>query len=86
MMKVTYISAATGHNDPMLPAITIDPDLCDGCNLCLAACSLGALAMAENRITCVETEVCDACRVCEYICGRGAISWHYQVVSLEVKQ
>ncbi len=85
MMKVTYISAAPVDNRYVGPAIKIDQVLCDGCNLCLAACSRGVLAVVENRISCLETDACGDCGVCEYICSRGAIRWEYELVSMESK-
>lgn len=85
MMKVTYISAALVDNRNVPPAITIDQVLCDGCNLCVAACGQGVLAIVGNRISCIETDACGDYRVCEYICGRGAIRWEYELVSRESK-
>ena len=60
--------------------ITIDKSLCDGCNLCLAACHHGALAPENCRVTYLASGDCQDCRICEIICQSGAILWSYEVV------
>ncbi len=60
--------------------IDIDRSLCDGCNLCLAACHHGALALENGKVTHLASADCQDCRICEIICQRGAIVWSYEVV------
>ena len=60
--------------------ILIDKHLCDGCNLCLAACRYGALVLENGQIVYDASADCRDCRNCEFICARGAISYRYEVV------
>jgi MinD superfamily P-loop ATPase len=61
--------------------IEIDQALCDHCNLCVAACRCGGIAIENGNITVHESADCDNCRTCEVICDRGAISWNYEIVA-----
>ena len=61
----------------------LDPDLCDGCGLCVIACHGGGVALGEGRVSLVETDVCDFCCVCEAVCPYNAIKCFYIVVPAE---
>lgn len=58
----------------------LNPELCDGCGLCLTLCHCGALVMKDNVLHVVETEKCGYCALCEEVCPTGAIACPYEVV------
>ncbi len=59
----------------------LDPELCDGCSLCVAACHGGGIVLEDGKVTIVETENCDFCGVCEAVCLQGAIKCSYIILS-----
>ncbi len=65
--------------------VDIDKSLCDGCNLCVAACRHGALVLENGKVTALASADCQDCRICEIICQRGAIVWSYEVVLGEIE-
>lgn len=58
----------------------IDKEKCNGCGLCISACSCGALVMVNNIVTVIETEECGWCALCEAICPIGAITCPFEIV------
>ncbi|XUX01175.1 MAG: ferredoxin [Dehalogenimonas sp.] len=60
--------------------IEINQKLCDHCNLCIASCHSGGLALENGIIVADSSADCRDCRTCESICERNAISWYYEIV------
>lgn len=52
--------------------IYIDNKQCDGCGICVDACTVGAIVLREDKAF-VEQELCEGCQVCIDSCPRGAI-------------
>ena len=53
--------------------ITIDPELCNGCGLCVSACHEGALKLINNKAQLVSDSYCDGLGDCLPECPTGAI-------------
>jgi NAD-dependent dihydropyrimidine dehydrogenase PreA subunit len=53
--------------------VTIDPDLCTGCGLCVSACHEGALQMVDGKAKLVSDSYCDGLGACLPECPTGAI-------------
>lgn len=51
----------------------IDPQLCDGCGLCLNSCPSNAIAGGEQMIHVIDTELCNKTLACVHVCPKGAI-------------
>lgn len=57
-------------------SVTFDHDLCKGCGLCVEACKVHALEMAENEINVkgyhpvylAHPEKCNGCQNCAVMC------------------
>jgi len=58
----------------------LEPELCDGCGLCVAACHGGGIIQFEGKVKIVVTENCDFCGVCEAVCTKNAIRCAYCIV------
>ncbi len=58
----------------------IDAGKCNGCGLCVEACSCGAVVMAGDRAVIIETNLCGWCALCEVVCPTGAIRCAYEIV------
>lgn len=55
--------------------ITIDPELCDGCGLCIEACHEGAIALVDGKARLIRDDYCDGLGNCLPVCPTGAISF-----------
>ena len=53
--------------------VTIDPNLCNGCGLCIRACHEGALKLVDGKAKLVSDSYCDGLGACLPECPTGAI-------------
>ena len=53
--------------------VTIDPNLCNGCGLCISACHEGALQLVDGKAKLVSDSYCDGLGACLPECPTGAI-------------
>ena len=52
--------------------MTVDADLCTGCESCLERCQFGALSIPED-VCVVDPERCIGCGVCAIVCPETAM-------------
>ena len=55
--------------------IEIDPEKCNGCGACAAACHEGAIAMMDGKAQLMRDDYCDGLGDCLPACPTGAISF-----------
>lgn len=55
--------------------IEIDPDKCNGCAACAAACHEGAIAMVDGKAKLMRDDYCDGLGDCLPTCPTGAITF-----------
>lgn len=55
--------------------IQIEPDKCNGCGLCAAACHEGAIGMIDGKATLLRDDYCDGLGDCLPVCPTNAISF-----------
>jgi len=53
--------------------VIIDPNLCNGCGLCIGACHEGALKLVDGKAKLVSDSYCDGLGACLPGCPAGAI-------------
>lgn len=53
--------------------VTIDPDKCDGCGLCVPSCAEGAIRMINGKAVLSADNLCDGLGACLGECPRDAI-------------
>jgi ferredoxin len=53
--------------------VNIDPNLCNGCGLCISACHEGALKIVDGKAKLVSDSYCDGLGACLPECPAGAI-------------
>ena len=54
------------------PRPVVDPERCDGCGACAAACRFGALLVLGNSLRLLD-DLCHGCGLCARVCPRGAL-------------
>jgi ferredoxin len=59
----------------MKKIITIDPEKCVGCGLCISACQGGAIALIDGKATLTKADYCDGLGNCLPVCPTKAISF-----------
>lgn len=63
-----------------LGTIRVATDLCKGCELCVAACPQGCIALSEGfnargyRYALLAAETCTGCSACAIVCPDSAIT------------
>jgi NAD-dependent dihydropyrimidine dehydrogenase PreA subunit len=53
--------------------VTIDPDKCDGCGLCVPSCAEGAIKLIDGKAVLSADNLCDGLGACLGECPRDAI-------------
>ncbi len=54
--------------------VTVKSEWCKGCNICVAFCPKGVLALQKNVSVPVKPEECIGCKLCELRCPDYAIT------------
>lgn len=63
-------------------AIIVDEERCKGCNLCVVACPLQILSLAEKKVNTkgyhfvqqIKEDTCNGCASCAVVCPDGCIT------------
>jgi len=61
------------HVCPLLVEFKIDPQLCNGCGLCVKKCASGAISGEKKKPHVIDQKLCTKCQTCITVCTRGAI-------------
>ncbi|PKO04285.1 MAG: 4Fe-4S ferredoxin [Chloroflexi bacterium HGW-Chloroflexi-3] len=64
------------------PVPQIDPNLCDGCNLCVQVCPNHVLVLRYNLAVVAHPELCDYSGLCEQACPQKAIQRLFEILIL----
>ena len=51
-----------------------DPDLCNGCEICLDRCSMGAISITEDQVASINRDKCIGCGLCINTCPEEALT------------
>jgi len=62
------------------PIPLIDPQLCDGCSLCVRACPTKALELRNNKAVVANPLACEYSGLCEAVCPTQAITRPFEIV------
>ena len=68
------IKEATGKGKKEDVKIDIIINYCKGCEICVAFCPEGVLAMNKEVAEVVDISKCTKCNICEYLCPDFSIS------------
>ncbi len=68
----------TQFNDRPIPLI--DPQLCDGCGLCIRACPTKALELLDGKAVVAHPLACEYSGLCEAVCPTRAITRPFEIV------
>ncbi|RJP51183.1 MAG: 4Fe-4S dicluster domain-containing protein [Anaerolineaceae bacterium] len=68
---------------PDRPIPLIDPQLCNGCGLCVHACPTKALALREGKAVVANPLACEYSGLCEAVCPTRAITRPFEIVIAE---
>lgn len=86
-----YRRIVTTESDPFMPRVTIEPDRCKGCELCVQACPQQIIEMSKKinakgyfYATVFDQPRCIGCRLCAITCpdvaieiGVNAVQYNY---------
>ncbi len=53
---------------------SIDPDLCNGCTLCVKHCPSKAIEGQKKQVHTIDSELCIKCNACRDVCKQHAVS------------
>ena len=56
-----------------LITLAINPDLCNGCGVCVRECPAEAISGEKKKPHVIDATRCTRCRVCHDICPKGAV-------------
>lgn len=65
------------------PVPQIDPNKCDGCNLCVQVCPNQVLALHNKTALVANPQKCDYSGLCEQICPQNAIQRVFEIFIFE---
>ncbi|MEW5952578.1 MAG: 4Fe-4S binding protein [Bacillota bacterium] len=68
--KVKDIAASLGIE---IPALTINPDSCKGCQLCVKVCETGAITGEKKEVHTLDQSLCIKCGECLAKCKLGSL-------------
>ena len=68
----------TQFNDRPIPFI--DPQLCDGCGLCVRTCPTKALTLLEGIAVVANPLACEYSGLCEAVCPTRAITRPFEII------
>jgi 2-oxoglutarate ferredoxin oxidoreductase subunit delta len=62
--------------------ITVDPEICKGCSLCVAACPKKLMELDKSKLNakgyhaavCIDDGACISCAMCAIMCPDSAIT------------
>jgi ferredoxin len=52
----------------------LDPDSCNGCEICVERCSMGAISMTEDQVASINLDRCIGCGLCINDCPEEALT------------
>jgi NADH-quinone oxidoreductase subunit F len=61
------------HSCAALVTYSIDPDICNGCMVCLRQCPANAIAGAKKEVHTLDQGLCTLCGKCFDVCAFGAV-------------
>jgi NAD-dependent dihydropyrimidine dehydrogenase PreA subunit len=67
-------------NVPENPSPEVDPELCDGCGLCVRVCPTHALTIINQKAAVTQPHACEYHGYCERVCPVQAISRPFQII------
>ncbi|MBW2435295.1 MAG: 4Fe-4S dicluster domain-containing protein [Deltaproteobacteria bacterium] len=63
------------YRDDALGSVAINPDLCIGCKMCVAACPFGAMRWNSGRSRVFKCDLCDGDPQCVRFCYTRAVDY-----------
>jgi ferredoxin len=52
----------------------LDPDLCNGCEICVDRCSMGAISVTAEQLASIDLDKCIGCGLCINTCPEEALT------------